>query len=80
MQEQIARGAARVAELEELVHQADNRRPHADGNAESKQNPRDGLPSARPGELYKAGIFSLLATVQVAWLVAIAYGILILVR
>jgi hypothetical protein len=81
MNERIARGAARVAELDDQpVDEAEDRRPHAERDAESKQRPQHGLAPARPGELYKAGMFSLLAAVQLAWLAAIAYGIFLVLH
>lgn len=81
MNERVARGAARVLELgEEPVRESGHRRPDAEGEAERKERAEQRLAPARPGELYKAGMFSLLATVQLAWLAAIAYGIFVLVH
>ena len=81
MNERVARSAARVAELDQdPVREGDDPSPDAEGDAERKQR-ADHRPSpARPGELYRATMFSLLAAVQLAWLAAIAYGIFILVH
>jgi hypothetical protein len=81
MNERLARGAARVLELdEEPVRQGDDHRPDTERDGEGEQRAEHRLTPTRPGELYKAGMFSLLAAVQLAWLIAIGYGIFILVH
>jgi hypothetical protein len=81
MNEQIARRAGRPAELDrELVRQTEDRGPHAEGDAEGKDRTQGRISLSRPRELYKAGMFSLLAAVQLAWLAAIVYGIVILMH
>lgn len=81
MNERLARGAARVLELdEEPEGQGDDHRPDTEGHGEREQRAEHRLSPARPGELYKAGMFSLLAAVQLAWLAAIGYGVFVLVH
>jgi hypothetical protein len=81
MSDEIAVGAAPFADLEEeLVREAGNRRPDGERHTERKERTHDRAPSARPGELYKAGMFGLLAAVQLAWFAAIGYVIFAVVR
>ena len=81
MNERLARSAARVLELdEEPVRESEDRQPDADGDAQRKQGAQHRLTPARPGELYKAGMYSLLAVVQLACFEAIGYGIFELVH
>jgi hypothetical protein len=81
MNQRFARGAARLLELdEEPVRQSEDHRPDSQGDGEREQRAQHRLTPARPGELYKACMFSLLAVVQLAWLAALTYGIFVLVH
>jgi hypothetical protein len=78
MNERLARSAARVLELdEEPVREDEDGHPERQRKGEHAQRAQHRLSPARPGELYKVCMFSLLAVAQLAWLAAIAYGIFV---
>jgi hypothetical protein len=81
MNQRFARGAARLLELdEEPVRQSEDHRPDAQGDRQREQGAQHRLTPARPGGLYKACMFSLLAGVQLAWLAVLSYGVFVLVH